>query len=92
MKFNFSDLKFYDIENNELEGRPAYEILGNIIYALTKDLALVDISKKIFKGEIIELSDSDIKHIKDSMDSPQSTLLAFMKKTIKDFFEKGGEK
>jgi hypothetical protein len=62
----------------------------------TKNLDLVEIARKINKGEEVELRDSEVTEIKRIFNSNEAGLLAFVRKAFGDFIdsekEKGGKK
>ena len=86
-KYNFSSIKLTDIEGTEAKEASLNKPLGNAIYAQTQDLGLVDVARKIYKGEEVELDKGEVEEVKRIIEDPQVGFLAFAKKAILDYME-----
>ena len=70
-KVNFSELVINDINDEKVIFKDINwidekleQIIWNVVYNNTKDIELAELSKRIYKGEEIELRDQDINEIK----------------------------
>lgn len=87
MKYNFSEIKLFDIEGNEVNDAYFHKIIGNNIYLQAKDLDLVEKARSIFKGEEIELDKVEIAEVKELICGEKSNILAFAKKAFQDYVD-----
>lgn len=80
----------------KLEPMKGYRILGNLIFQKAqKDLSLVEASQGIYKGDKVDLSDDQIKTIKEIFRKPVMNEMtmqnveqpAFMIKQLEDFLD-----
>jgi hypothetical protein len=86
-KFNFSNVKLTTIEGKDVPKSDLHKTLGNALYAGTKDLALVEVAKKIHAGEEVELDKTEIAEVKRVIEDPQVGFLAFVKKALLDYID-----
>lgn len=89
MKFQFHNVQFTDINGEPIENQAIYKTLANALYFYAKNLDLVEIAMKINRSEEVELNDAQIKALKEVIEDPKVTMLAFAKKTLLDYIVKG---
>lgn len=89
-KYNFSKVKVLDIEGNPVKEEPKkklHQLLGNTIYLYTKDLALIEVGKKIYHGEEVEIEKAEMEEIKRMIMDERYGFHAFTRKTLLDYIE-----
>ena len=82
MKINFSKIILTDIEGKEIKDSNIHKAIWNWLFTGAKNLDLVEIWQKIYRGEEVELRDGDIWEINEIIDK---NLVAFAKKQVKDY-------
>jgi hypothetical protein len=87
MKLNFSLLKLNAIDGRELDIK-IHQSFANAIYSFTKDLGLLEVAKKIYAGEEVEVRDSDINEFNRLISDERVGFLAFVQDALKKFINK----
>lgn len=91
MKVNFSKIKLLDLEGKVIPKAILHKTLAGVIYQYTKNLDLVEVARKINKGEEVELRDSEVTEIRRIIQTPEAGMFAFARKAINDFLEEAGK-
>lgn len=76
-KINFSNIVVKDIEGNPYKFKKGDEMvpydfaqsLGNTLFYTTNDIRLAELGWKIYHHEEVELSDEDIKNVREQINS-----------------------
>lgn len=63
------------------------KLIGNAIYLHTKDLNLVEIARKIYNWEEVDIAQSELDSIKEICNSDNAQFAAFVKKWVNDFVD-----
>lgn len=91
MKVDFTKIKIFDINGVQIENINIHKIVANIIYQKANNLDLVDISMEINRGNEVDLSEIELKEVRELLIQPQSQLSAFVRKSIKEFIDNIGK-
>ncbi len=91
MKVNFSKVVLKTIEGEPIKGGETHKNIGNIIYQNARDLGLVTIAQEIYKGNEVDLSDAELKEIKNLINNPSTGLMAFARKAVLDYIDNIGK-
>lgn len=84
MKINFSKVIIKNIKGELIEN--IHQVIGGMIYERTKDLSLVELAIKIYKGEEVELSQLQVEEIKRLIN--ENATQAFVKKALLEYIDK----
>lgn len=91
MKVNFSGIELLDLGGNIVPNPDLHKTVARAIYHFSKNLDLMDIARKINRGEDVELRDSEVIEVRRIVQSPEAGLFAFVKKAILDFLGTGAD-
>lgn len=90
-KYNFKEVKVIWIDWKELNlwDVKLHEQIGNAIYAFSMDVNLAEIGARIYKGEEVELRDTDTQKIKEIINDEQKfAFIPLVKRSVVSFIDK----
>lgn len=91
MKVDFKVVKIYNIEGKLIEKSNLHKTIADILYCRARNLTLVEIAKKIHKGEVVDLSHTEVEEIKQLISSPNDGLLSFARKAVLEYIDSIGK-
>ena len=86
MYYDFSKVTLTDSEGNEVDEK-INKPISEVIFSQVKSLELVEVARKIFAGEEVELDNLQIKEVRELICGEKSSFHAFAKKAIKDYIK-----
>ena len=87
MKFDFSKMQLKNIEGNVVPEVNLHKTLANAMWHSAKTLDLVDKAMLINRGEVVDLSKSEVNEIKQLIRDPRNVIFSFAQKQLLDFIE-----
>ena len=81
MKFDVNQIKVVDL-NGDTQPVDVPKALGNVIYSFSRSIEWIEPSKAIYAGEVVELSEEQIRGIQVLMSQPYVSLLTMVKEAI----------
>lgn len=85
MQFNFSSVVITDLAGNAVP--KVHEALANGIYTATKDLSLVETARAIYRGESVELSQTQLQEVKRIIEDEKVGFMAFVRDAYLTFIK-----
>lgn len=93
MKVDLTKVKTRSIDGKENkykkdDTQQVYKIIANMLYLKVRDLDLVDIAMQMNKGQVVEMTPTQIQEMRSLIADPESGLFSFAKKAIFDYLDK----
>jgi len=89
MKVDFTKIKLLDVNGEEAkpDGLPFHKVIAEKIFYYVSNLDLVEVARQINKGEVVELSKTDLKQIRACVLSEKAGLFAFAQEAFTNFLD-----
>ena len=89
MKVDFTKVVLRDVAGKPIkEQSNIHKTVANCIYFTARSVDMIDIARNVNQGVVVELSESQIKEIKNLVMHPQSPMAAFAKVATAKYLDK----